>query len=453
MSSQRTFSDQLSLGLRNAGWMFFDKIFRMATGLLVGIWLARYLGPAQFGLLNYVYIFPLMLSALVSLGINTLLSSEIPTAASLEEADRLLLTSIMLKVTAGMLAFGLIMGANFYMHHRMPQLLFLITISASGLLFQGFDAVDIYFQSIRKVHYSIIPKIIAFALATLVRLYGLINGLGLSFFVFIAAVELATGYVVIYFLYIQQRQVLTPWFSFSKRTAQKLLRASWPIMMAEFFIFMYMRLDQVMITRLAGNSELGKYSAALRISEAWYFVAAALTASFYPAIIALRLPDYRAYLYRYQSLLNLLVTLGLGIGLVFSILSEPLTQLLYGKQYAGVDTILSIHIWTGVFVFLGVGSNNWFIVEHLQTFLLGRTVIGALVNLALNIVLIPKYGAVGASVATLIAQFVASYMTNGFYHRTREVFRLQTTAIFFVPTFLNTYLKQLFSRINRNYDP
>jgi O-antigen/teichoic acid export membrane protein len=429
-------SGQLLLGLRNAGWMFFDKIFRMATSLLVGIWLARYLGPEQFGILNYVYVFPLMLSALVSLGINTLLSSEIPTAASPAETDRLVLTSIVLKVTAGLLAFGLIMVANFYFHQRTPQLLALVTISASGLLFQGFDAVDIYFQSIRKVQYSIIPKVAAFSLATGARLYGLTQGLGLSFFVSIMVVELAMGYLTIYLLYLRQRQLPALLFSFDKKTARQLLRAAWPIMLAEFFIFLYMRLDQVMIKQLAGSVELGKYSAALRISEAWYFVAAALTASFYPGIIALRPDNYTAYLQRYQHLLNLLATLGIGIGLVFGILAEPLTQLLYGTQYVGVGTILSIHIWTGVFIFLGVGSNNWYVVEHLQTFLLGRTIAGALINVLLNLVLIPSYGAVGASVATLVAQLFAAYLTNGFYERTREVFKLQTNALLFIPRFI-----------------
>ncbi|RZM09968.1 MAG: flippase, partial [Pedobacter sp.] len=434
--------------LRNAGWMFFDKIFRMATSLLVGVWLARYLGPDQFGLLNYAYIFPLTLAALVSLGINTLLTSEIPTAINAEETDRLVLTSVTLKVAAGLVAFGLIMAANLYLHQQSSQLLGLVTISASALLFQGFDAVDIYFQSIRKVQYSIIPKVAAFGLATLARLYGLIHGLSLSFFVTTMVVELAVGYLAIYVLYIRQRQLPAIRFSFHGKTARRLLSAAWPLMLAEFFIFIYMRLDQIMINHLANSSELGKYSAALRISEAWYFVAAALTASFYPGIIALRSIDYGAYLRRYQLLLNLLFVIGFSIGIIFTVLAEPLTHIVYGSQYIGVGTILSIHIWTGVFIFLAVGSNNWFVVEGLQTFLLGRTIAGALVNIVLNIVLIPRYGATGASIATLIAQFIAAYLTNGFYTKTREVFQLQTNALFFIPKYVfNTFRRALF-RLN-----
>lgn len=247
-------SGQLLVGLRNAGWLFFDKIFRMATSLLVGVWLARYLGPEQFGVLNYVYVFPLIVSALASLGINSLLVSEIPVSPNHIETDRLVLTSVILKVSAGMMAFGLILIANYYIHNHLPQLFFLITISASGLLFQGFDAVDIYFQSIRRVQYSIIPKVSTFIIATLARLYGLTHGLGLDFFVSIMVIELAIGYLTIYLLYLQQRQLPLFRLLFHKDTAYRLLRAAWPLMVAEFFIFIYMRLDQVMIRQLSGSA-------------------------------------------------------------------------------------------------------------------------------------------------------------------------------------------------------
>lgn len=433
MNIRKLFSGQLLLSLRNAGWMFFDRIFRMATSLLVGVWLARYLGPEQYGLLNYAYVFPLTLAALVSLGINTILISEIPTITDSVEADRLVLTSIVLKITAGLVAFGLIIAANYYLHNQSPQLLVLVSISASMLLFQGLDTVDIYFQSVRRVQYSIIPKIVSFGLATLARLYGLTQGLTLYFFVIVMVAEVALSYLTIYALYLRQRQLPSLLFSFHKATAKRILRAAWPIMLAEFFIFIYTRLDQVMIKQFSNSVELGKYSAALRLSEAWYFVAGALTASFYPSIIALRSTNYMAYLRRYQYLLNLLVGLGFGIGLIITFSAEQVAQLLYGSQYEGVGAILSIHIWTGLFVFLALGTNNWFIVEKMQTFLLGRTIAGAVTNVALNIFLIPRYGAMGASVATLLAQLGAAYLTNGFYRRTKEVFQLQTNALLFIP--------------------
>jgi O-antigen/teichoic acid export membrane protein len=433
---RKRFNNQLISSLKNTGWMFVDRMFRMATSLLVGIWLARYLGPEQFGTLNYAYVFPLVLSAFVSLGLNTVLTSEIPVKLSTPEADQIVQTSVLLKLVAGLLAFGVIVIANYLLHQHDTQLMMLVAISAASLLFQGFDAVDIYFQSVGKVHYSIIPKIVAFGLATVARLIGLVHEWPLSYFVEVTVIELAVGYLTIYGIYSWHRKLPFWGISIKRTLVLHLLKLSWPLMLAEFFIFMYMRLDQVMIEHLASSAELGKYSAALRLSEAWYFVAGALTASFYPGIITLRSQNYGAYLQRYQSLLNLLACLGLLISLLVSLLAEPISMLLYGQQYQGVGLILSIHIWTGLFVFLAVGSNNWFVVENMQRFLMGRTIAGALINIALNLVLIPRYGALGASVATLIAQISAAYLTNGLYRRTQEVFLLQTNALVFIPKWL-----------------
>ncbi len=436
MSIRKRLNSHLTANLKNTGWMFFDRIFRMGTSLLVGIWLARYLGPEQFGVMNYAFVFPLVLSALVSLGINTVLTSEIPVKIATPEVDQLVLTSVILKVTTGFLAFLLILLANHQLHQQDPRLMALVSISAATLIFQGFDTVDIYFQSIRKVYYSIIPKVLAFGLGTLARLYGLTNELPVIYFVKVTVVELAVGYLSIYLIYTNHRRLSFFRFPLDRNMAVRLLRLSWPLMLAEFFIFMYMRLDQVMIEHLASSTELGKYSAALRLSETWYFVAGALTASFYPSIITLRIQNYQAYLERYQSLLNLLAGLGMLISIIISLWAEPISNLIYGSQYSGVGLILSIHIWTGLFVFLAVGSNNWFVVENLQTFLMGRTIAGALINVLLNLILIPRYGAVGASIATLIAQISAAYLTNGLYRRTQEVFQLQTNALFFIPRWL-----------------
>ncbi|MVM38060.1 oligosaccharide flippase family protein [Spirosoma sp. HMF3257] len=431
-----------SKSLMNVGWLFFDKLFRMATGMLVGVWLARYLGPADYGLLSYANVFPLILAPLASLGVNNILVSEIPIQDA-DAVDRLVRTTVALKLLAGLVAFGLIVTASYFIHASEPQLIVLISISSVSLIVQCFDAVDVYFQSIQKVQYSIIPKIIAFGLATLIRIYGLIAHLHLEFFIMVTALELTSSYLVIYGLFLRQHNHSIFTLLLDKAIVQRLLHLAWPLMLAEFFIFVYMRIDQIMLKYLATSDELGRYSAALRLSEVWYFVAGAITMSYYPGIIKLRSEDYKAYLSRYQTLLNRLAMIGIGLGLLFSMLGNDISTLLYGQKYEGVGPILSIHIWTGVFVFIAVGTNNWFVVENMQRFLLGRTIVGALVNAILNVFLIPRYGAIGASLATLIAQLCAAYLTNGFFSRTKEVFQLQTNALLFLPRLLINTLRRV----------
>ncbi len=431
--------------LAQVGWVFVDRLFRLATGMFVSIWLARYLGPAQYGVLNYALVFPLLLSALAGLGINNLLFTEIPLSPAPAQTNRLVLTAVLLRLATGLLAFGLVMLANTVLHRNEPTLWLLISLSAAMLMLQGFDVIDVYFQSIRKVHYTLLPKVGAFLLATAARFWGLMHRADLSFFLLISLLELTAGSVAVWLLYRQyQKRLLIPesvrgggfkvsWWPVDTALAQRLLRLSWPLMLSEFFVFVYSRLDQIMLENMVGSAELGRYSAALRLSETWYFVGGALTAALYPAIIERRATDYPGYLRRYQSLLNTLVGLGLGLAVVTTLLAGPLTELIYGSRYAGVDSILRVHIWTGLFVFIGVGTSHWFVAEGMQRFLMMRTLSGAVLNLILNLLLIPKYGALGASVATLLAQILVTYLTNGLFGRTREVFRLQTRALLFVP--------------------
>ncbi|GAB3987131.1 flippase [Spirosoma daeguense] len=419
----------------SVGWLFFDKIFRTGTGMIVGIWLARYLGPVEYGLYNYVNVFPLILAPLASLGVNNILVSDIPVQDS-GTVDRLIRTTISLKLLAGFTAFILVVIVSSIIHISDSNLIVLTAISSTTLIVQGFDVIDIYFQSIHKIHFSIIAKIATFAVATLVRVYGLWSHFELEFFIIVSVIETATGYLAIYWIYISQKGHSLFDLLFDRPIISRLLNLTWPLMLAEFFIFIYTRIDQIMLKHLAGNQELGIYGAALRLSEAWYFIAGALTTAFYPSIIILRKQDYNAYLGRYQKLLNILAVAGISIAIIFSVFSHEIVDLLYGNKYKSVGLILSIHIWTGVFVFMAVGTNNWFVVENMQRFLLGRTAVGALINILLNFYLIPAYGALGASVATLLAQVFAAYLTNGIYSRTKEVFQLQTKALFFFPRLL-----------------
>lgn len=432
-----------SKSLLNVGWLFFDKIFRMGTGMIVGVWLARYLGPTEYGLLSYVNVFPLILAPIASLGLNNILVSEIPVQDS-NTIDRLVRTSISLKMLAGIVAFLLIVIASYFIHFPDSKLVMLIAISSVSLITQCFDAIDVYFQSIQKVYYSIIPKIITFGIATAIRVYGLRAHFDIEFFVKVTALELLGSYIVIYWIYLNQNKHSFFSIVFDKDTALRLIPITLPLMLAEFFIFIYMRIDQIMLKYLASSDELGRYSAALRLSEVWYFVAGAVTMSFYPRIIKLRAHDYAGYLKQYQKLLNMLALAGIFIGLVFSVTANDIATFLYGSKYDGVGFILSIHIWTGLFVFMAVGTNNWFVVESMQRFLLGRTIVGALINVLLNFFLIPYYGAIGASIATLVSQFCVAYLTNGFYSKTKEVFSLQTNAILYLPRFVCSFFARIF---------
>jgi O-antigen/teichoic acid export membrane protein len=219
---------------------------------------------------------------------------------------------------------------------------------------------------------------------------------------------------------------------FNKKIAQNLLKDSWPLILSGMVIAIYMRIDQVMIKEMLGSESVGQYAAAVRISEAWYFIPMVIASSVFPAIINAKKISEELYYARLQQLYSFMVWLSIAIALPMTLLSDWVVHLLYGNQYQQAGNVLMIHIWSGVFVFLGVASGKWLLNENLQIFSTINTSIGAILNIFLNYIFIPKFGIEGAAWATLISYCVAAYLGLAFFKKTRINFINLTRSLFFL---------------------
>jgi len=188
----------------------------------------------------------------------------------------------------------------------------------------------------------------------------------------------------------------------------------------------YMRIDQVMIKNMLGSKEVGYYAAAVKLSEAWYFIPMAITTSLFPAIINAKKQSEKLYYSRLQQLYDLMIWIAVAIALPTAFLSPWIIKIVYGKEYLPAASVLSISIWSGVFMFIGVASSKWFIVENNIHALLYRTISGAFTNVTLNILLIPIIGINGAAIATLISYCVYGYLSMAIYKQSRRNFMMAT---------------------------
>ena len=210
-------------------------------------------------------------------------------------------------------------------------------------------------------------------------------------------------------------------------------------MFTAVMISLYMQIDIVMLKPL-GAKAVGIYSAAARISEAWYFIPVAIVTSVMPAIIQARKTDQNRYIKRLQNLYDLLVAISLPVALIISISANFIINLLYGDQYQGAGLMLSIHIWSGIFVFLGSASSQYLLAEGYTLISFKRTALGAVVNILLNIWLIPIYGGVGSAVATLIAYFTAAFSIL-LFQQTRQQGIMMLKSLFLISLFQKIYKK------------
>lgn len=193
----------------------------------------------------------------------------------------------------------------------------------------------------------------------------------------------------------------------------------------------YIRIDQIMLGQMRGNKDVGLYSAALRFSEIWYFIPVVIVNSVMPTLTKLRQESEEKYYQRLKQLFSTLVTVAYAIAIPMTFFSTYLITSFYGQIYKEAGTILSIHIWTAVFVFLGVGISPWLFNENMIKFSLFQTGLGAIINIILNLFFIPLWGGIGVAIATLISQIFVGYLTLLVSKKTRVIFRLETQAIFF----------------------
>ncbi|WP_457598931.1 flippase [Hydrogenimonas sp.] len=412
---------------KNTSWLFVEKILRMGVGLFVGVWVARYLGPDQYGLLSYAQSFVGLFAVFATLGLDAIAVRELVKRP--DRSEELLGTAFGLKLMGALVVLGMVAVATLFTSNDSytDTLIFII---ASATIFQSFNVVDIYFQSRVLSKYVVFANFISLSLSTIVKIVLILFQAPLIAFAWVVvfdSVVLAMGYL---YFYIKKSSISTfGRLRFSKSTALGLLHDSWPLVLSGVVVSVYMKIDQVMIKEMIDSSAVGQYAAAVRLSEAWYFIPMIISSSLFPAIINAKKVSEELYESRLQRLYDLMVWLALLIALPTTFLSDWIVNLLYGEQYHDAGGVLMIHVWAAVFVFLGVASSRWFIVQNYQMLSFWRTFYGMLINIGLNIVWIPKYHIYGAAGATLVSQIVSAYLFDLLHAKTRKMFMMKTRAL------------------------
>lgn len=314
------------------------------------------------------------------------------------------------------------------------ELTLVITFCASALFFKAFNIIDSYFQSQVRSKFVVQVQNICLIISSLIKISFVLLKLPLVYFAFALVLDgfmLSVGLVIIYH---RENLQIKAWV-FNTSRAKSLLSQSWPLILSAVMVTLYMQIDILMLKYFAGSTEAGIYSAAARISEAWYFIPVAIVTSVFPAIIHARKTDIARYQKRLQNLYDLLVAISLPVALIVSLGADTFIRLVYGEQFDGAGVMLSIHIWSGIFVFLGSASGQYLLAEGFTMISFYRTAIGAIANILLNLWLIPMYGGLGASAATLIAYFIATFSIL-LYSKTRQQGLMVLKSLFLINMFL-----------------
>jgi polysaccharide transporter, PST family len=420
-------SDDLSNIIKNTLWLLGDKIFRLGGGLLVGILVAKYLGPEQFGLFNFAFSFVWLFSYVVTLGLDEILVRDLIKYP--EQKNALLGTAIFLKSVGGVVAFIAIVLIIFSIRPEQYDVCLLTITIAVPMILKNIGVFRLWFESQLQSKYNVWAENMAFVSVSLVRLYLIYTHAPLIYFAVALSGEVVISSLAFLYYYKSIGSSITEW-KVSKQIAQQLLKESWPLILSGMAIMIYVKSDQFILGLMAGNHETGIYSVAARISEVWFFIPTAIVPSFFPSIMEAKRISKEIYYDKLQKLFNLMSLISITIALTMTFLSKWIVVFLFGNSYAEAGAVLAIHVWSGIFVFLGVSSAKYYIAENLQKNYFYQTLIGAISNVLLNIILIPKFGALGSAIATVIA-YGLSLFSCSLFVTTRPLAKMMINSLIF----------------------
>ncbi len=401
-----------------------DKLVRAFVTLSVGAWLARTLGPAAFGEYTYAITFVALFLGLANLGADGIVVRDM--ARNPGCAPQTLGTLLRLRLVTGAACWLLAVVA---MHVTRPgdsRSLLLVAIVGSTLVLQSAETVDLWLQSQSQNKRAIIAKLAGYALGNAVRA-GLILadaplwafGLSVAMDALLMGVALSAAY---------RGFPSAKGWRFDMDLGRSLVSQSWPFMLSGVAVLIYMRIDQIMIREMLGETQLGFYSSATVVSQMWYALPIALGVAFAPYVARKKEQGNEAYLGALMSIFRLFALLSLTVVVCTITFSKGLIQLLYGASYSAAAPVLAIHVVSNVFVFLGVAQSLWLVNEGFGRLTLYRTVMGAVVCVLGNMVLIPPFGVRGAACSTVFAMFVSAVGSNAMF--APRILRMQLRAIF-----------------------
>lgn len=385
---------------KNTGWMLISRIFGMVISFLSIIFIARQLGPENFGQLSYAVSFVSIFSIFAYFGIETVLYRDL-----IKYPDRkkeFLGTALIVKLTAGLFAAIITSGfAIFLADNDVSKIL--IFILTGTFIFNSFQIITYEFQSQVKSKYPAIVSILVTLTLNILKIFVVIGGKGVIYLASILLLE-SILYMIFYWSIYEKilGEKINQW-TFNKNIAVKLLKDSWPLIFSSAFALVYARIDQVFIKHMIDAHAVGIYDSAVKIAEAWYFIPGIIVGSLFPALINAKKHSEILYRERLRKLSILLLTIATTVAIITTILAPIIIKILYGQNFMGGVIILKIYVWANIATFLGILITNYLVAENYRKILFFISFIPMIMNIILNLIWIPKYGIVGSAYATLIS--------------------------------------------------
>ena len=414
-----------SKNLKNSYWIIGEQVFQMLLSLFVGIWTARYLGPSNYGTLQYTAAYIAFFINIASLGMEGVIIKKMIEKP--DEEGAYLGSAIVFRLFAGLLSSLAIVILILVLNPGDVLKLVLVLIQTTQFIFKSFAILDAWFQRRLQSKYVSIGKMLASIIVSIYKIYLLVTAQELVWFaVSYALTDFVIAAVLVYYYKKEGGQKLQ--YSFEK--GKTLLLGSYHFVLADIMSAVYGYSDRIMIGKMMSDADVGFYTTAATVSMMWVFVPNAIIKSFRPTIMEYKEKGNEAmYIRRLEQLISTVFWLSVGVALVLTVLGKFAIHVLYGEAYLPAAAPLMVLAWSTVFAVTSMSRSTWILSEGKNRFVKHFTLIGAVLNVVLNVILIPIWGIWGAAFATLITEIMVCVLSPFFFKDTKYLGRIVVESI------------------------
>ncbi len=405
-SYQRVFS--------NMSWLIAGKILNMILQFIVALATARYLGPSNFGLINYVAAYISFFSSVASLGLSVIVIKEISLGNS--DSNEIIWTAIWMRFITAICSATCIIVLMWITNGKDIRLVQIALLESVSIVFSAFDTINYYFQAKLLSKWSSIAGILAYVGMSFYRIVLLIRGADIIWFAFATSTDmiLLTIFLLIFYIKCEGFRPV-----FNRNLGKNLLKQSYHYLISGLITILCAQIDRIMLGHMLDNSSVGLYSAALSISSLWSLIPSAFIQSVIPLLYDLAAKNYQVYLRRLRQTYAMIFLLNTVYSVFCTIFARNIILLLYGEEYLGAIEALVIVVWYYGISTIGTLNGVYLANEHKNRYIKKFFFAGFIVNIVLNMMMIPKAGIVGAAFATLITQIVIQVIMPLTYEDTR----------------------------------
>lgn len=410
----------------NFGWLIFDKGIRLSLGLLIGAWIARYLGPGQYGELAYVLALVSFIQPLANLGMDNIVIRDI--SRDKQSAGVVLGTVFDLRILLGFLCWvGVFLFAGVSYGFTTSHTLLAVLIGAT-LVTQAFDVIDLWFQSQSQNRRTVFSKLIAYLISSAIKVFLIVANMPLVYFGAVLTVEAAISAVALLIAY-RHFGCGTQW-RWVSQASRRMFSESWPLMLSCLSIAVYLRFDQIVVKHVLGVESVGVYAVAVTLAMLGTFIPMLMNASIAPFLARKKQENELAYKILLANIFKYYAVMGWVISVSFFYIVPVVIDLLFGKAYEAGVTAARIYGFVNLFVWMDAAQALWVSNERKPLVSLIKTFFGAVICVLLSLVLVPIFGILGGALAALCAQIFNAVLVN--VVAAPSIFRIQCSSIFFI---------------------